>query len=335
MGVGTERKDDRMTSLMRIVAGTVALAMAVGAAPGWAQDYPSRPVTIVVGYTPGATSDLLARTVAERLNAAWGQSVIVDNRSGVGGNIAAAYVARAPADGYTLMVGTDAIMTSNVFLYKNTPFDPVKDFAPITNASANIICLAVHVDLPVRTVAELIAHARANPGMLQYGSSGTGSPHHLAGELLRQKTGIDVVHVPYRGGGATINDLIGGHIKVAFLSLSTAVPHLSSGKIRIVAVVEKTRYAGMPDVPTIGETVPGFEMSSWLGFFAPAATPAPLVARLNEAMVKVLTAEAVKDKLATLGLVVAPSTPDELAAIIKDGLAVRGQLVKAANIQAE
>jgi tripartite-type tricarboxylate transporter receptor subunit TctC len=335
MGVGTERKDDRMTSLMRIVAGTVALAMAVGAAPGWAQDYPSRPVTIVVGYTPGATSDLLARTVAERLNAAWGQSVIVDNRSGVGGNIAAAYVARAPADGYTLMVGTDAIMTSNVFLYKNTPFDPVKDFAPITNAGANIICLAVHVDLPVRTVAELIAHARANPGMLQYGSSGTGSPHHLAGELLRQKTGIDVVHVPYRGGGATINDLIGGHIKVAFLSLSTAVPHLSSGKIRIVAVVEKTRYAGMPDVPTIGETVPGFEMSSWLGFFAPAATPAPLVARLNEAMVKVLTAEAVKDKLATLGLVVAPSTPDELAAIIKDGLAVRGQLVKAANIQAE
>jgi tripartite-type tricarboxylate transporter receptor subunit TctC len=335
MGVGTERKDDRMTSLMRIVAGTVALAMAVGATPGWAQEYPSRPVTIVVGYTPGATSDLLARTVAERLNAAWGQSVIVDNRSGVGGNIAAAYVARAPADGYTLMVGTDAIMTSNVFLYKNTPFDPVKDFAPITNASANIICLAVHVDLPVRTVAELIAHARANPGMLQYGSSGTGSPHHLAGELLRQKTGIDVVHVPYRGGGATINDLIGGHIRVAFLSLSTAVPHLSSGKIRIVAVVEKTRYAGMPDVPTIGETVPGFEMSSWLGFFAPAATPAPLVARLNEAMVKVLTAEAVKDKLATLGLVVAPSTPDELAAIIKDGLAVRGQLVKAANIQAE
>ena len=191
MGVCTERKDDRMTSLMRILAGTVALAMAIGTAPGWAQDYPSRPVTIVVGYTPGATSDLLARTVAERLNAAWGQSVIVDNRSGVGGNIAAAYVARAPADGYTLMVGTDAIMTSNVFLYKNTPFDPVKDFAPITNAGANIICLAVHVDLPVRTVAELIAHARANPGMLQYGSSGTGSPHHLAGELLRQKTGID------------------------------------------------------------------------------------------------------------------------------------------------
>ena len=316
-----------------VVLGAIVLAAQTATAP--AQDYPSRPVTIVVGYTPGATSDLLARTMAERLNAAWGQSVIVDNRSGVGGNIAAGYVARAPADGYTLMVGTDAIMTSNVFLYKNTPFDPVKDFAPITNAGANIICLTVHVDLPVNSVAELIAYAKANPGKLQYGSSGIGSPHHLAGELLRQKTGIDIVHVPYRGGGATINDLLGGHIKVAFLSLSSAVPHLGSGKIRIVAVVEKSRYAAMPNIPTIGETVPGFEMSSWLGFFAPAGTPAPLMTRINEAMVKVLTTDAVKEKLATLGLAVAPSTPAELAAVVREGLAVRGELVKAANIQAE
>jgi tripartite-type tricarboxylate transporter receptor subunit TctC len=323
-----------MMSWFRICAlGAVALAAAITTAPAMAQDYPSRPVTIVVGYTPGATSDLLARTMAERLNAAWGQSVIVDNRSGVGGNIAAGYVARAPADGYTLMVGTDAIMTSNVFLYKNTPFDPVKDFAPITNAGANIICLAVHVDLPVNSVVQLIAYAKANPGKLQYGSSGIGSPHHLAGELLRQKTGIDIVHVPYRGGGATINDLLGGHIKVAFLSLSSAVPHLSSGKIRIVAVVEKSRYAAMPDVPTIGETVPGFEMSSWLGFFAPAGTP--LITRLNEAMVRVLTTDAVKEKLAALGLAVAPSTPAELAATVREGLAVRGELVRAANIQAE
>jgi tripartite-type tricarboxylate transporter receptor subunit TctC len=328
-------EDIRVAPLVCLLARALPLAVAIAAVPAMAQDYPTRPVTIVVGYTPGATSDLLARTVAERLNAAWGQSVIVDNRSGVGGNIAAAYVARAPADGYTLMVGTDAIMTSNVFLYKNTPFDPVKDFAPITNAGANIICLAVHVDLPVNSVAELVAYAKAHPGQLQYGSSGIGSPHHLAGELLRQKTGIDIVHVPYRGGGATINDLLGGHIKVAFLSLSTAVPHLGSGKIKIVAVVEKTRYAAMPDIPAVGETVAGFEMSSWVAFFAPAATPAPLVARLNEAMVKVLTTDAVKEKLATLGLAVAPSTQAELAAIIREGLAVRGELVKAANIQAE
>ena len=324
-----------MISYPRVTVICVVLAAHMMVASAMGQDYPSRPVTIVVGYTPGATSDLLARTMAERLSAVWGQSVIVDNKSGVGGNIAATYVARAPGDGYTLMVGTDAMMTSNVFLYRNTPFDPVKDFAPITNAGANIICLAVHVELAVNSVAELIAYAKANPGKLQYGSSGIGSPHHLAGELLRHKTGIDIVHVPYRGGGATINDLLGGHIKLAFLSLSSAVPHLNSGNIRILAVVERDRYAAMSDIPTIGETVPGFEMSSWVGFFAPAPTPPPLLARLNDAMVNVLKIDAVKEKLAALGLAVAPSTPAELAAMVNQGLAVRGELVKAAKIQVE
>jgi tripartite-type tricarboxylate transporter receptor subunit TctC len=323
-----------MFSFFRNLAlGTFAFVIAP--APAFPQDFPTRPVTIVVGYTPGATSDLVARTVGERLNAAWGQSVIVDNRTGVGGNIAAGYVARAPGDGYTLMIGTDAMMTTNGYLYRNTPFDPVKDFAPITYAGANIICLAVHSEFPANSVADVIAYARANPGKLNYGSSGTGSPHHLAGELIRQKTGIDIIHVPYRGGGATINDLIGGHIKVAFLSLSTAVPHLTSAKIKILAVVEKTRYAALPDIPTIGETIPGFEMSSWHGFFAPAATPAPLVARLNAAITKVLTMPEVKDKLAVLGVAVATSTPAELAELVKSGLAARGELIKAANVQPE
>jgi tripartite-type tricarboxylate transporter receptor subunit TctC len=312
-----------------------ALTVLLVAVPAMAQDFPSRPVTIVTPQPPGAASDLLARTVGDRLSHAWGQSVIVDNRPGASGNVGAALVARAPADGYTLMVGTDAMLTSNVYLFKNMPFDPVKDFAPITNAGANIICLAVNTQLPVASVPELIAYAKANPGKLQYGSSGIASPHHLSGELLAQKTGISIVHVPYRGGGPAANDLLGGHINMAFLSLSSAVPLLTSGKIRILAVVEKSRYTAMPDIPTIGETVPGFEMSSWLGFLAPAATPAPLVARLNETIIKILTTETVKEKLATLGLVVAPTTPAELAAVIKDGLAVRGQLVKAANIQAE
>src|SRR5256886_13234639 len=186
-----------MTWFVGLLARALPLAVAIAAVPAMGQDYPTRPVTIVVGYTPGATSDLLARTVAERLNAAWGQSVVIDNRSGVGGNIAAAYVARAPADGYTLMVGTDAIMTSNVFLYKNTPFDPVKDFAPITTAEPTIICLAVNVDLPVNSVAQLIAYAKANPGKLQYGSSRLRSPHHLPGELLRRKNRVDIGAVPY------------------------------------------------------------------------------------------------------------------------------------------
>jgi tripartite-type tricarboxylate transporter receptor subunit TctC len=316
---------------VRVAAALVLLAPFAALA----QTYPSRPITIVVGYTPGAVSDLAARTVADGLTTAWGQNVIVENRPGSGSNIAAGYAARMPADGYTLMVGTDATMTSNVYLYKHTPYDPVKDFVPIINAGANIICLAVNSELPIKTVADVIAYAKANPGKLSYGSSGAGSPHHLAGELLHQKAGIDIVHVPYKGGGAAVNDLLGGHIGMAFLSLSAAVPQLSSGKIRIVAMVEKTRYAAMPDIPTIGETVPGFEMSSWVGFLAPAGTPQPIVKKLNEAIAKILTGENVKAKLAKLGLVVQAGPPEEFAAAINDGLKVRGDLIKAAGIQPE
>jgi len=311
----------------------VALAFATTGAQ--AQPYPSKPITLVIGYTPGAVSDLAARTLSDGLNQAWGQPVIVDNRPGSGSNIAAGYVARAPADGYTLMVGTDATLTSNVFLYKHTPFDPVKDFAPIINAGANIICLAVNAELPIKTVADLIAYAKKNPSRLSYGTSGVGSPHHLSGELLHQKAGIEITHIPYKGGGAAVNDLLGGHIGMAFLSLSAAVPHMNTGKIRIVAVVEKTRYAALPEIPTVGETVPGFEMSSWVGVFAPAGTPPDIVAKLNDAMAKVLKTDAVRTKLANLGLVVQAGSPAELAETVKDGLKVRGELVKAAGIQPE
>jgi tripartite-type tricarboxylate transporter receptor subunit TctC len=322
-----------MRALARIAMLGAALWLA--APPAYAQTYPAKPITIVIGYTPGAVSDLAARTIGEGLHQAWGQPVIVDNRPGSGGNIGAGHVARATPDGYTLMVGTDAQMASNVHLYKHVGYDPVKDFAPVAYAGLNIICLAVSTQLPVKSVADVIAHARANPGKLSYGSSGTGSPHHLAGELLRQKTGIDIQHVPYRGGGAAVNDLLGGHIGMAFLSLSAAVPHMNTGKIRIVAVVEKTRYAAMPDIPTVGETVPGFEMSSWLGIFAPAGTPADIVAKLNDGIAKVLTVEGVKQKLANLGLVVVAGKPEELANVVKEGLKVRGELVKAAGIQPE
>ena len=320
--------------VVNVMLGSALLALAAPSQVG-AQAYPTRPITIVIGYTPGAVSDLTARTVADGLNQAWGQPVIVDNRPGSGSNIAAGYVARAPADGYTLMVGTDATLTSNVYLYKHTPFDPMKDFAPIINAGANIICLAVNADLPIKSVADVFAYAKANPGRLSYGSSGTGSPHHLAGELLRQKAGIEITHIPYKGGGAAVNDLLGGHIGMAFLSLSAAVPHMNTGKIRMIAVVEKSRYAGLPEIPTVGETVPGFEMTSWVGVFAPAGTPPAIVTKLHEAMAKVLTTDSVKAKLANLGLVVQAGTPAELAETVKDGLKVRGELVKAAGIQPE
>ena len=315
-----------------VMLGAALLALPAAAA---AQSYPSRPITIVIGYTSGAVSDLAARTIGEGLHQAWGQPVIVENRPGSGGNIGAAFVARAAADGYTLMIGTDAQMASNVHLYKHVGYDPVKDFAPVAYAGANIICLAVNAQLPINSVADLIAYAKQNPGKLAYGTSGVGSPHHLAGELLCQKTGIDIQHVPYRGGGAAVNDLLGGHIGMAFLSLSAVVPHVNTGKVRIIAMVEKTRYAAMPDIPTIGETVPGFEMSSWIGIFAPAGTPADVIAKLNDGIAKVLTADGVKAKLGNLGLVVAAGKPAELADVVKEGIKVRGELVKAAGIQPE
>src|SRR3954447_23310679 len=231
-----------MLSHPRCAAVLALLACLFAPHAALAQTYPSRPITIVIGYTPGAVSDLTARTIADGLHQAWGQPVIVDNRPGSGGNIGAAFVARSPADGYTLMIGTDATMASNVHLYRHVGFDPVKDFAPVAFAGANIICLAVNADLPIKTVADLIAYAKKNPDKLNYGSSGVGSPHHLAGELLHQLAGIDIAHIPYKGGGAAVNDLIGGHIGMAFLSLSAAVPHVGSGKIRILAMVEKSRY---------------------------------------------------------------------------------------------
>jgi tripartite-type tricarboxylate transporter receptor subunit TctC len=311
----------------------VALVLAALAAPAVAQDYPTRPITLLVPQTPGASSDLLARTLGERLQALWGQPIVIENRPGAGGNVGAALVARAPADGYTIMIGTDAMLTSNIHTYKNMTFDPARDFVPLAFAGANIIALAVHVDVPVTSVPELIVYAKANPGKLKYGTPGAASPHHLAGELLSQKAGIEIVHVPYRGGGPAANDLLGGHIPMAFLSLSAAVPLLPAGKIRIVALIDKDRYAAMPAVPTIGETVPGFEMSSWLGVFAPVAVPAPLVARLNEAITRIFNDPPVKEKLATLGLVVTPMSPAEMTAMIKAQVEVRGALIKAAKIE--
>ena len=314
---------------------SIIAALLLSATPALTQTYPTHPVSIVVGYPPGATSDLLARTVGDPLATVLGQPVVIDNRPGAGGNVGAAYVARAPGDGYTLMVGTDAMMTSNVYLYKNTPFDPAKDFAPITNAGVNIICLAVNAELSIHSVAELIDYARTHPGKLSFGTPGTASPHHLTGELLRQKAGIDIQHVPYKGGGPAVNDLLGGHIGLAFLSLSSALPQVSTGKIRILAVVEKSRYAGLPDVPTIAETVPGVEMSSWLGFFAPAATPQPIVTRLHDEMVRILKTAAVRDKLGNLGFSVTGSSSAELADDVRSGLALRGQLMKSAGIEPE
>lgn len=318
-----------------LVASLSAIAIAGVSVSATAQQYPARPITIITGYAAGAASDTLARTLAESLQTQWGQPVVVENRPGSGSNIAAAYVARAAADGYTLMVATDATLTSNSFLYKAMPFDPVKDFTPVLNAAANIIVLAVHPDQPVKTVPEFIELAKKNPGKISFGSSGAGSPHHLAGELMMQMADVKLVHVPYKGGGATINDLLGGHIPAAFLSLSAAKNLHDSGKIRIIGVADKTRYSELPDVPTIAETLPGFEMSSWVALVAPSGTPPAVVQQLADASAKILKNPAITKKLGDVGLVVTANPPADLANTIKTGLDVRGKLIKASGIQPE
>jgi tripartite-type tricarboxylate transporter receptor subunit TctC len=318
---------------MKTTTALLVIAAVAAALPARAQDYPTKPITIVSAQASGGASDTVVRAVQEQLQASLGQPIVLENRPGAGGNVGAAQVARAAPDGYTLMIGTDAMMTSNVHLYKSMPFDPVKDFAPITYAGTNVIVLAVHAGLPAKSVAELVAYAKANPGKLQFGTSGVASPHHLAGELLKLKTGIDIAHVPYRGGALSANDLAGGHIGMAFLSYSAAAPLIPTGKIRILAVVEKTRYAAVPDVPTVAETIPGYEMSSWLGFFAPQATPAPIVKRLHDEIVKILKGDQVKERLAAVGIAVVAGTPAELAETVRSGIAVRGELVKAAKIE--
>ena len=327
-----------MRSAMRklcLFASLSVLAIAAPSVSAEAQQYPSKPITIFTGYAAGAASDTLARALAEGLQAQWGQPVVVENRPGSGSNIAATHVARAAADGHTLMVATDATLTSNSFLYKSMPFDPVKDFAPVLNAAANTIVLAVHPDQKIKSVSDLIAQAKQQPGKISFGSSGAGSPHHLAGELLMQMADVKLVHVPYKGGGATINDLLGGHIPVAFLSLATAKNLHDGGKIRIIGVADKARYPELPNVPAIAETLPGFEMSSWVALVAPAGTPPAVVKQISEASGKILKSEAVTKKLGSAGLVVTANPPDELAKTIKSGLEVRGKLIKASGIQPE
>lgn len=303
--------------------------------PASAEDYPTKPITIVTGYAAGAASDMLARTLAEALQADWKQPVVIDNRPGSSGNIAAAYVARSNPDGYTLMIAADPVLTTNNFLFKSLPFDPLTSFAPITNVAGNVMVLAVHPDVPVTTVAEFISYVKQRPSKVSFGSSGSGTPHHLAGELLMQQANIKLVHIPYKGSGQTINDLLGGHIPSAVLSLSSAKPLHDAGKIRIIGVIESKRYVTLPDVPTIAETLPGFELPSWLALVAPAGTPQAVVDKLNAVAVKTLRSPSVMEKLAGYGLIVIASTPAELANSIKSGLDVRGSLIKASGIQPE
>jgi tripartite-type tricarboxylate transporter receptor subunit TctC len=313
----------------------LALVLAVPLT-AFAQAWPSKPIRLVVPYPPGGSTDLLARTIGVKVGEALGQQVIVDNRAGAGGMLGSDIVARAAPDGYTILLGTGATHGLTLLLSKTVPYDPVKDFTPITAAVEVPIILVVHPSIPGTTAKDLIDWAKKNPGKLSFGSSGTGSPHHLSGELLKQVAGIDMVHVPYKGAAPAVQDLIGNQIPAVFTTLSTALPHIKGGKIRAVGFVEAKRQASVPEIPTIGESVPGYVMpASWLGFFAPAGLPDAILKRLNAEIVKAVQSPDVKARLETAGMPVVGTSAEEFARMVKDDIETFRKIVNAAGIKPE
>ncbi len=320
----------------RIASASLCLAALVIASSALAQGYPTRPITVVAPFPPGASVDALARITRDPLSELLGQPVVIENRTGAGGSTGAGAVANAAPDGYTLLVTVNAPITMNTYLQKSIPFDPRRSFTPVTLAAETSLLLAVHPSLPVNSVAELLAHAKTTTGKLSYGSAGVGSGHHITGELLKQKTGIDMNHVPYRGGGPAIQDLVAGHIQISFGTPPAVLPQSTAGRIRILAVSEDRRFPDLPDVPTIAETVPGVTLPiTWLGLLAPAGTPRAIVDRLNAAMLAALARPDVVAKLRQQGLLVVGRGPEALEERIRDELAFFGRTIPSLGIQPE
>jgi tripartite-type tricarboxylate transporter receptor subunit TctC len=285
--------------------------LALLSAAAFAQAYPTKPVRMVVTFPPGGAPDILARLFADK--AQLGQPVVVDNKPGAGGNIGAEMVAKSAADGYTLVMGTVGTHSINGALYSKMPYDMVRDFAPVAHVASAPNLLVVNNELPVKTVSELIVYMKANPDKLSFGSPGIGTSVHVSGELFKSMTGTKMIHVPYKGRQFAIPDLVGGQIQVMFDNMPSALPMAKDGKIRALAQTTATRSAAAPDVPTVAETVPGFEATTWFAFFVPAGTPREVVLRINAEAQRVFKLPDVVDKLKTLGLEPWISSPEELA----------------------
>jgi len=319
----------RSTSL---VIGALALSGAFSAS---AQTYPAKPIRVIVAYPPGGPNDISARTVGQQLAELLGQPVIVENRPGAAGNIGSQYVATSAPDGYTLLNGASALTIAPA-LTKNLSYDVAKDLAPISLTAVSSFVLAVHPSVPVNSVKELIALAKARPNQLSYASSGVGAPPHLAGELLKNMAKIEILHVPYKGVGQSITDLVAGHIEMMFTSPPNAVPHVKARRLKALAVSTAVRSPLLPQVPTISESgLKGFEIGTWFGLLAPAGTPADIINRVNAATRKVVDAPDFRERIASQGLDARSSSPAEFAAHIKAELAKFAKLVREAGIKPE
>jgi tripartite-type tricarboxylate transporter receptor subunit TctC len=311
-----------------IAAPAILPSRALGAA------WPTKPVHIVVPFTPGGSTDITARLIGNRLADIWGQSVVIDNKPGAGGNIAADYVAHSEPDGSTIFIAGPG-MSNNKFLYSHLSYDPVADFAPVSMLITQPNLMCVPNSLPVKTVQEFIDYCHANKGKVTFASSGTGTTLHLSGELFKRMAKVEMTHIPYRGGAPATNDLIPGRVNVIFDNLPSIIAHVRSGSVRGVAVTTKDRVPVLPDVPTIGETVPGFDVVSWFAFWVPAKTPPEVVAKLNADTNAALVFPAVKSRFEDLGAVPKGSTSAELAAFLQSETAKWGPVIEDAQIKVE
>ena len=311
------------------------IAFALLASPAAAQTYPDKPIRILVGFAAGGPADITARLIGDRLSEAWGKPVIVENVTGAAGNLATDRVAKSAPDGYTLLAAASATIVTNPSLYQKLPFDPVKDLAPITQAVYTPNVLAVHPELPVRSVQELVAYARQNPGKLTFGSAGAGTSQHLAGELFKTMAGIDIQHVPYRGIAAVMPDLIAGRLTFAFGNISAVLPLVREGKLRALAVSSTRRYASVAELPTMIEAgFPGFDSTAWFGLMAPAGTPPDIIEKLHRESVRILALPDVRARFDALGIEVIGNTPAEFATVIQTETPHWAKVIKDAGIKA-
>ncbi|MBS3997317.1 MAG: tripartite tricarboxylate transporter substrate binding protein [Hydrogenophaga sp.] len=329
----------RRRTVLALSAALLGLSVA-GAANAQAA-WPSKPVRIVVPFAPGGTTDLLARSLAPELGRVFGQNFVVDNRAGAGGNIGADAVAKSAGDGYTLLMGTVGTHGINQSLYARLPYDPQKDFAPITLVAAVPNVMVMNANraraLGIQTVADFVRYARANPGRLNMASSGNGTSIHLAGELFKVRTGVFMTHIPYRGSGPAMADMIAGNVDVMFDNLPSAMPHIQSGSLKAFAVTSAMRSPALPDLPTVAEAanLPGFEASSWFGLLAPAGTPPEVVNRLQQEVAKALNEPIIKERLMSQGAMPSGNTPAEFARLISAEIAKWAPVVKASGARVD
>ncbi len=321
----------------QMMLAIAAMAAAMGTAvPAHAQSYPARPIRLIVPFAPGGVADTSARVVADRLGQRLGQSVVVENKPGASGNIGTQQVALSEPDGYTLLLGFDGTMVINPHVYAKVPFDTLKDFAPISKIGDAALILVANPGVPARNLKDLVAYSKTLPDGLSYGSAGTGSTPHLAGELLKARTGIKMTHVPYKGGGQAMGDLVGGNLPVLYTAVAGAHQFVKNGKATAIAVSSATRVPSLPDVPTMIESgIANIEVNSWVGLFAPAKTPAPIVDKLQKTLNAVVSEPETRDRLLTLGIVPSGNTPAEFRKQVDADLRMYGDIVKQANIHVD